>query len=91
MKAYKPVSDREIARRLSMTSINSAYYYLPIIQKIFGLGLMICERTDGPQGEWIDAKNAGWKCTVCGKWSNGQYDYCPNCGADMRKGTGDEN
>ena len=44
---------------------------------------------DRPQGEWIDAKNAGWKCTVCGKWSNGQYDYCPNCGARM-KGADDE-
>lgn len=39
---------------------------------------------DRPRGEWIDAKNAGWKCTVCGKWSNGQYDYCPNCGARMK-------
>ena len=44
---------------------------------------------DRPQGEWIDAKNAGWKCTVCGKWSNGQYDYCPHCGARM-KGVDDE-
>lgn len=88
MKVYKPVSDREIARRLSVTSLHSAYY-LPTIQEIFALGLVICERVDRPQGEWIDAKNAGWKCTVCNKWSNGQYDYCPNCGARM-KGADDD-
>lgn len=53
MKVYKPVSDREIARRLSVTSLHSAYYYLPTIQEIFALGLVICERVDRPQGEWV--------------------------------------
>ena len=41
------------------------------------------EIADRPQGEWIDCKG-GWKCTVCNKWSDGQYAFCPHCGADMR-------
>lgn len=27
-----------------------------------------------------------WRCTVCNKDSKDEYDYCPNCGADMRVG-----
>lgn len=36
------------------------------------------------RGKWIDFKN-GWKCSACGKWNNETTNFCPNCGADMRK------
>lgn len=40
-------------------------------------------------GEWIEG-DFGWRCSVCGitsvTWQR-TYNYCPNCGADMR---GDE-
>lgn len=39
---------------------------------------------DSPQGEWIDCKG-GWKCTACNKWSDGQYAFCPHCGAQIER------
>lgn len=99
MKVYKPVSDREVARRLSVATINSAYYYLPIIHEIFGIGLVICERTDVPQGEWKHLGGDEWLCPNCGHvvWTEGSWehplergkDYCEHCGAHM-KGADDE-
>ena len=32
--------------------------------------------------------NYPYKCSVCKKYSRAMYDFCPNCGTDMR---GDEN
>lgn len=49
------------------------------------------------RGEWILSSdgngyigNPVYKCTVCGWWDEEvPYNFCPNCGADMR-GKGDE-
>ena len=38
-------------------------------------------------GEWIES-DFGWKCSICGNTSvmwQRTYNFCPNCGADMRK------
>lgn len=46
------------------------------------------------RGKWIDpADLICYKCTACGDYANQGYgldepifwDYCPNCGADMRE------
>lgn len=45
-----------------------------------------------PQGEWIEYafKTCGglgdwdYKCSNCEKVYGGKYNFCPNCGADMR-------
>lgn len=60
------------------------------------LDLAIKALEERPQGEWIDVPcerdllfNTGirYTCSVCGKFnSNGHSSFCPNCGADMRKG-----
>ena len=51
--------------------------------------------TARPQGEWSDlstyGRHTGWiVCSVCGQEppseSNLRTNFCPNCGADMRKG-----
>lgn len=50
------------------------------------------------RGEWIrDASSQiAYRCTVCNTlqhWSviqDGKYNFCPNCGADMRKGADDD-
>lgn len=48
-------------------------------------------------GEWIDRSDGGriiypwWEtceCSQCGEYGSGAYDFCPNCGADM-KGSGE--
>lgn len=46
-----------------------------------------------PHGEWIkwNFKTFGafgdweYKCSKCEKVYGGEYNFCPNCGADMRK------
>jgi len=39
-------------------------------------------------GKWIKRKGAlGYNCSCCGKSDiSNHFDYCPNCGADMRGG-----
>lgn len=27
----------------------------------------------------------GWQCSLCGEYTPSETNYCPNCGADMRK------
>ena len=42
-----------------------------------------------PQGEWImnktSARGRNYTCTNCKKVSRNKFDFCPNCGADMRE------
>ena len=38
-----------------------------------------------PQGEWI-LDSLGAYCSECGTHPDYSSNYCPNCGADMRKG-----
>lgn len=43
------------------------------------------------KGEWgapfkVDADNIGYKCSECGEFGVPCWHFCPNCGADMRKG-----
>jgi len=39
-----------------------------------------------PKGEWIYIDNdwGTFQCDQCKKHSSINYNYCPNCGADMR-------
>ena len=44
------------------------------------------------RGEWKeivvienDCRLEYWICSACGKQEFCEYDFCPNCGADMRK------
>ena len=45
------------------------------------------------KGKWIDKSNGiegAWNyCSVCGEQAIDLYDFCPNCGADMREGETD--
>lgn len=46
-------------------------------------------------GKWIDKsggiENAWNYCSVCGEQAIDLYDFCPNCGADMRGGEDESN
>lgn len=35
-------------------------------------------------GEWVDNHNGTFTCTECGE-KHSKSNFCPNCGADMRK------
>ena len=54
-------------------------------------------KTDRPKGEWYYSCDKGWECNQCHKTvkdmpiddnKKATYNFCPNCGADMR---GDDN
>ena len=47
--------------------------------------LELVPSADRPQGEWIDDDFVGqYRCSECDYYAIDEYDYCPNCGADMR-------
>lgn len=47
-------------------------------------------KADRPQGEWIDDDFVGqYRCSECDYYAIDEYDYCPNCGADMREREGE--
>ena len=47
-----------------------------------------------PQGEWYYNYQNGWHCSICHETvkdmptvkGKADYNFCPICGADMRKG-----
>lgn len=39
-----------------------------------------------PQGEWIKLRDYDFKCSLCGFSIMDKYNFCPECGADMRGG-----
>lgn len=63
--------------------------------KLTGNNLFLCDRCmqRHKEAEWVDSDIPGSmlsKCTSCG-FSLGAYtfNYCPNCGASMKKGSKD--
>ena len=38
-------------------------------------------------GKWKDVQDIGlvFECSKCKVYANNNYDFCPNCGADMRE------
>ena len=45
-----------------------------------------CEEKLRPHGKWIFVSRNCWKCPCCQELTNEGKNFCPNCGADMRKG-----
>jgi hypothetical protein len=37
-------------------------------------------------GEWIDKGSLSCRCSECGCKNDKETKFCPNCGAEMRKG-----
>lgn len=69
-----------------------AYIYFNIedipeeVGKAFDVAITVLK--ERPQGEWIDKGEdmmIRWKCSECGRNDNHIYNFCPNCGADMRQ------
>lgn len=50
-------------------------------------------KNERPQGKWImnktSARGRNYTCTICKKVSRNKFDFCPNCGADMREADND--
>lgn len=58
-------------------------YYKPIIAEVINVLLM--DTQEVKHGHWIKEGYSMW-CSECsGAWDNiWDFDYCPNCGTDMR-------
>lgn len=63
-------------------------------------GLPLLDLTPRPRGEWIFVKaneeqTDGFECSVCKRTYHtrvpyfSEFNFCPNCGADMREVTND--
>ena len=52
---------------------------------------MLESQLERKKGKWIDKSDGidgAWNyCSVCGEQVIDLYDFCPNCGADMREDT----
>ena len=51
--------------------------------------LVDIEVIEPKRGEWVEINIKDYKalCSCCGVWSPVVGNFCPNCGADMRKGS----
>ena len=60
------------------------------IAKYFAKQIARMPTIEPKKGRWIDKSNGiegAWNyCSVCGEQAIDLYDFCPNCGADMREG-----
>ena len=66
--------------------LHDAYTAVAIIRSV--------PSADRPQGEWIEMYRNGFGSMICMcskcNFQAPRSNFCPNCGADMRKGTDDE-
>lgn len=91
------MKDDVISRRAAIDALNKMKIYRPLdsdryvisdcLNKIVNLPSVQPERKRG-RWEYVDYGGVGnWHCTACRAICicNGDYDFCPNCGADMRE------
>lgn len=46
--------------------------------------------SERPHGKWIKLRDYDFKCSLCGLSIMDEYNYCPECGADMREDADNE-
>jgi DNA-directed RNA polymerase subunit RPC12/RpoP len=80
-------------RLLKESDVMRIAFQLPlVVNSAFADAVKALPSADRPQGEWIhdDSSPIAYRCTACNTlqhWSviqNGQYHFCPNCGAKMK-------
>ena len=53
-------------------------------------GVVVREKGEWLEHEWAEESEglliSNYECTVCQEWVRNKSNFCPNCGADMRKG-----
>ena len=52
--------------------------------KTHSLAMSIINGTPLPKGHWILKEDKHYYCSECNDMGVDYWDYCPNCGADMR-------
>ena len=70
-------------------AIEALYKYSFVSKDVIEKEIKAIPSADRPQGEWIYAKEQleivpMWECSCCRMRMPKKFNYCPNCGADMR-------
>ena len=96
-------TEKDVMRLLSLTSaeppsrcvakieINKEDIEELVAEKVEEIKEMLESQSGQKKGKWIDKSDGidgAWNyCSVCGEQVIDLYDFCPNCGADMREDT----
>lgn len=75
---------KQIVKRAAHSCLPSntqALHINLLVTDLLANGVVVREK-----GEWRQHTNASVECPVCGGITAMLYNFCPNCGADMRKG-----
>lgn len=95
-EAKKYLADKERALRCALPHAKSGWFE-ETVKEIQALGVAIeaLSQPERPKGRWVEPiecglpdefTGVGFDCSNCGLWSDTDYSFCPNCGADMRDG-----
>ena len=75
----------DLIRRSDAIKVAKEFWYKPDIAG----ALAELPAIEPKRGEWIcgtdEDGNEEWTCSICGKKHPWYPNYCPHCGADMRK------
>lgn len=79
------------ARQLIDNAPTVEAYTYEQVKELVNLNKKLSEEI--PHGEWYYSCQNGWHCSICQQMvkdmptvmGKANFDYCPNCGADMRK------
>lgn len=78
--------NRDMTNSEAIANLNHIYGFVsPDIQRSLDVAFKAMER---PQGEWHWNEQGYFYCNKCNRQPRDQYavtNFCPNCGADMRK------
>lgn len=74
------MKDDTISRQAAIDEIRKCRFVVDAIKKIRGL-----PSAEHKKGEWTDLGGViRWGCPHCHYAQEVRYNFCPNCGADMR-------
>lgn len=77
--------DDLISRHAAIDALGDAHF------KNYGNAIMVIQALPSAEperktGKWVpfSPKSHLYSCSLCGQWADRHWNYCPNCGADMR-------
>lgn len=83
-----------ISRQAAIDAVRELYIQSPKINNDIVYDMAIDQAHDAlvnltsvkpKKGEWIKRAPSLYRCSECGRFSPGQENFCPNCGAEMEE------
>ena len=87
--------NREKAKNILTSILHTNGAYMDYLDSEDVEAIRFLANDERPHGVWIYHKEWEWdgecafECSRCGMGSDVDYDFCPNCGADMRPKEGE--